>query len=123
MQLFATPWTVAHQAPLSMEYSRNIGVGCHSLLQGIFPGPGFKLLSPVGQADSLPSEPPGKYCITLLMTHLFPVLHCVKFYIGCLKWVIVNLWTWPKLINVTNQDFFLRELLFFFFSIYHHALM
>ena len=31
-------WTVAHQAPLSMEFSRqNIGVGFHSLLQGIFP--------------------------------------------------------------------------------------
>ena len=32
-----TEWTVAHQAPLSMEFSgKNIGVGCHSLLQGIF---------------------------------------------------------------------------------------
>ena len=33
-----TPWTVACQAPLSMEFSGNsIGVGSHSLLQGIFP--------------------------------------------------------------------------------------
>ena len=33
--LFATPGTVAHQAPLSMEFSRkNTGVGCHFLLQG-----------------------------------------------------------------------------------------
>ena len=32
-QLFPTPWTVAHQAPLSMGFSRkNIGVGCHFLL-------------------------------------------------------------------------------------------
>ena len=32
-----TLWTVACQAPLSMEFSsKNIGVGCHSLLQGIF---------------------------------------------------------------------------------------
>ena len=31
--LFATPWTVAHQAPLSMGFSRqNTGVGCHFLL-------------------------------------------------------------------------------------------
>ena len=31
-----TPWTVARQAPLSMEFSsENTGVGCHSLLQGI----------------------------------------------------------------------------------------
>jgi len=35
VQLFAIPWTVARQAPLSMEFSRkNTGVGCHFLLQG-----------------------------------------------------------------------------------------
>ena len=34
---FVTPWTVAHQAPLSMGFSgKNTGVGCHSFLQGIF---------------------------------------------------------------------------------------
>ena len=34
----ATPWTVACQAPLSMGFSRqHIEVGCHFLLQGIFP--------------------------------------------------------------------------------------
>jgi len=32
-----TPWTVAHQTPLSLVfYSKNTGVGCHFLLQGIF---------------------------------------------------------------------------------------
>ena len=33
-----TPWTVAHQTPLSMEFSRqeNYRVGSHALLQGIF---------------------------------------------------------------------------------------
>ena len=34
VQLFATLWTVACQAPLSMGFSRQ--VGCHVLLQGIF---------------------------------------------------------------------------------------
>ena len=35
---FVTPWTVARQAPVSMEFSRkNTGVGCYFLLQGIFP--------------------------------------------------------------------------------------
>ena len=35
--LFVTPWTVAHQASLSMEfYRKECGVGSHSLLQGIF---------------------------------------------------------------------------------------
>ena len=32
------PWTVACQAPLSWDFSgKNIGMGCHFLLQGIFP--------------------------------------------------------------------------------------
>ena len=32
---FVTPWTVALQAPLSMDFpGRNTGVGSHSLLQG-----------------------------------------------------------------------------------------
>ena len=36
--LFAIPWTVACQAPLSRGFSRQeTGVGCHVLLQGIFP--------------------------------------------------------------------------------------
>ena len=36
--LFATPWTVAHQVPLSMEFFRqDYWRGCHFLLQGIFP--------------------------------------------------------------------------------------
>ena len=31
------PWTIAQQALLSMEFSKqNTGVGCHFLLQGIF---------------------------------------------------------------------------------------
>ena len=34
---FATPWTVAHQSPLSMEFSRQeYWKGCHILLQGVF---------------------------------------------------------------------------------------
>ena len=44
IRLFATPWTVACQAPLSMGFPRqNTGVGCHFLLQGIFPTQGWDL--------------------------------------------------------------------------------
>ena len=33
-----TPWTVACQVPLCMDFpDKNTAVGCHSLLQGIFP--------------------------------------------------------------------------------------
>ena len=36
VQLFATPWIVAHQAPLSMDSpGKDAGMGSHSLLQGI----------------------------------------------------------------------------------------
>ena len=37
------PWTVAHKAPLSRDFpGKNTGVGCHFLLQGIFPTQGSK---------------------------------------------------------------------------------
>ena len=36
VQLFATPWTVAYQAPLSMDFpGKSTGVGCHCLLRCI----------------------------------------------------------------------------------------
>ena len=61
VRLFATPWTGTHQAPPFMEFSRQ---GCRSGLPfpspGDFPGPGMEPRSPTLQADSLPSEPPGK---------------------------------------------------------------
>ena len=36
-----TSWTIFHQVPLSMDFpGKNTGVGCHFLLQGIFPTQG-----------------------------------------------------------------------------------
>ena len=44
VQLFATPWTLACQASLSMEfYRQKTAVGCHFLLHGIIPTQGSKL--------------------------------------------------------------------------------
>ena len=44
VRLFATPWTVAYWAPQSMEFSgKSTVVGCHFLLQGIFPNQGSNL--------------------------------------------------------------------------------
>ena len=61
VRFFATPWTVAHQDPLSMESpGKNTGLGCHFLLQGIFPTQGLSPGSSALQADSLPTEPPGR---------------------------------------------------------------
>ena len=61
VRLFVTPWTVAHQAPLSMECSSQ-GY-CNGFLFPVpadLPKPGIKLESPALHADSFPSEPPGK---------------------------------------------------------------
>ena len=42
VRLLSTPWTVAHQAPLSMGFSRQeYGGGCHFLIQGILPSQGL----------------------------------------------------------------------------------
>ena len=61
VQLFATPWTVTLQAPLSMGFSRQ---EYWSVLPfpspGDLPDPGIKPKSPALQANSLLSEPPGK---------------------------------------------------------------
>ena len=35
--LFATPWTIARQAPLCMEFPKQEYLNCHFLLQEIFP--------------------------------------------------------------------------------------
>ena len=44
VQLFATPWTLACQASLLWYFlSKNTGVGCHFLPQGIFPNQGSNL--------------------------------------------------------------------------------
>ena len=60
VRLFVIPWTIAHQAPPSME---NTEAGCHFLLQGVFltqgSNPGLLCLLH-WQVWSLPLVPPGK---------------------------------------------------------------
>ena len=59
--LFATPWTIAHQAPLSMEFSRQeFWSGVPIPPPGYLPHPGTEpvsLASPALEAHSLPLEP------------------------------------------------------------------
>ena len=58
---FEITWTVAYQAPLSMEFSRQeYWSGLPFPSPGNLPNPGIKPGSPALQADSLPSEPPRK---------------------------------------------------------------
>jgi hypothetical protein len=58
---FVTPWTVAHQAPPSMGFSRQgYWSGLPFPSPGGLPNPGIEPESPTLEADALPSEPPGK---------------------------------------------------------------
>ena len=58
--LFATPWTVARQAPLRSPWhfpGKNIGVGCHFLFQGVKT---MSTLSPALAGRVFTTVPPGK---------------------------------------------------------------
>ena len=68
VRLFATPWTVTHQAPPSMGFSRQEHWnGLPFPSPGDLPNPGIEPRSPALQAEALTSEPPeynqrlGKY--------------------------------------------------------------
>ena len=60
VRLFATPWTVAYQAPPSMGFSRQeYWSGLPFPSPGDLPNPGIEPGSPGLRADALPSEPRG----------------------------------------------------------------
>ena len=73
---FVTPWTVAHQAPLFMEFSwQKYGNGLPFLPQGDLLNPGIKVESPASAASagrSSTAEPPGKpkapHCVHFFAT-------------------------------------------------------
>ena len=61
VQVFATPWTVAHQIPLSMEFPRQkywSGLLFPSLEDLL--GPGIESASPALAGPFFTTEPPGK---------------------------------------------------------------
>ena len=102
VRLFATPWTVACQAPLSMRFSsKNTGVDCHFLLQGIFPTQGSNLgplhcrqtLYPLSHQGSLflrrflkkleielPYDPAITQRKPKLKENMYPNVHCSTVY-------------------------------------------
>ena len=87
--LFATPWTIARQTPLSMEFTRQeywSGLSFSSL--GELPNPGVKPVSTTFQEDSLAFEPPGKPGTTREVVPMCGVLsHFSR------VWLCVTLWT------------------------------
>ena len=61
VRLFATPWTAAHQAPLSKGFPRQeYWGGLPFPSPGDLPDPGIELASPALAGRFLTTEPPGK---------------------------------------------------------------
>ena len=61
IQLFATPWTVARQVPLSMGFSRQeYWTGLPFPTPGDLPDPGIESMSPALVGRCFTIEPPGK---------------------------------------------------------------
>ena len=60
VQLFVTPWTVACQAPLSMEFSRQEYWSGSPCPPPEVEDPEMEARFPALQEDALPSEPAGK---------------------------------------------------------------
>ena len=86
--LFATPWTVACQAPLSMGFSRQwYWSSLPFLPPRDLPDPGTEPKSPALQADSLPSKLQGKPKIKITytkkkwcLTHTHTHTHTMNYY-------------------------------------------
>ena len=98
----ATPWTVACQAPLSMEFSRQeYWSGLPFPSPGDLPNPGIELGSPALQANSLPTELWGKlflyhflnpYMVVLIFWLYKQVVVVIVWSLSHV-WLFVTLWT------------------------------
>ena len=88
VQFFVTPWTVAHQAPLFKEFSRQeYWSGLPFPFPGDLPDQQIEPGSPALQVDSLLSEPPGKlqlFSLWYILDVYFSFMHfsvCVLYFI------------------------------------------
>ena len=114
VQLFATPWTVAHQAPLFMGFSRQeywSGVPFPS--PGDLPDPRIEPRSPALQADALPCKPPGKPCYILYSRcWLFVGFVAQRYFLllcGLSVHAVHIITAWKFLLLVMSSQFFLLE--------------
>ena len=80
--LFATLWTIARQAPLPMECSRqDTGESSYFILQRIFPSQFRTLISCISCVDSLQIAPPGKPSLGNEAKQLLPGSFLLRTYI------------------------------------------
>ena len=97
--------SLAHQAPLSMEFSRQEYWKSKPYPSpGDLPNPGIKPRSPASQVESLPSESPGKPCFGANGRTLAGLTSAIKWmaqrFIGQHLILLVNTWFyWPTLVR------------------------
>ena len=93
VQLFATPWTVAYQAPRSMGFSRQeYWSGLPFPSPGDLPNPGIEPGSPALQTDALPSEPKCSYILYQLLLFSCSVVSALCNFMGCSPPASTALW-------------------------------
>ena len=101
VQLFSTPWTIAHQAPLSIEFSRQeYWSGLPFSTPEDLPDPEIEpksLASPALAVDSLPLHHLGSpYKVS--QVQLFSITTSVSFSSYCLTFVLIlSLWLSARL--------------------------
>ena len=107
VQLFGTPWTVAHQTPLSIGFSRQeFRSGLPFLSPGDLPNPGIEPRSLTLQADSLLSEPPdpapqNDYILSLSLTRFW---FRRKAYLLNSPLALFFFWRIPFLLSLENTE-------------------
>ena len=81
VRLFATPWTLAHQAPLSMGFPKQEHwSGMLFPSPGDLPNPGIQSVFPAWQAASLLLSHPGSQSESLAIDKFFGLSRLVKGY-------------------------------------------
>ena len=98
VRLFVTPWTVAHQAPQSMGFSRQqYWSGLPFPSPGDLPDPGIEPGSPPLQADALSSEPPRKPLILATFKKTGEITFNIIFYLTqYIQNIVISMHKWQK---------------------------
>ena len=106
VRLFSTPWTIACQAPLSMEFSRQeYWSGLPVPSPGDLPGAAIEP-SPTLQADALPSEPPGKPLDSQRWFHFLSLSE--ELYLVQLVFIVLAMWC--KTLFSKSFNFIIKQL-------------
>ena len=122
--LFVTLWTVSPPGSSVHEVSpgKNTGVGCHALLQGIFPTHWSKHISYVswvGKQVSLPLMPtrklPIEYNPWLRHTNLVIMSSFFVCDLTSEVWSITVSFSWCNTLLIIESDLWVSEALFYYF--------